>query len=339
MTARLPSSRPPASVATSPTVVPSSISRTPWSRTAPETVTRAVPRVIEPAGGPVPVLAEPGDQGRVGQALDVLDERRASIDAPLRHARRRRGRPGVPAVEVVDRRGRLAGHVADRGRHDAGRTADLVPALVDGPGHRRDRRMVFLADVEDDLVGANRLRRQDRAVDHEVRPARHQDPVLEARGLALGAVRDDDGATVAALGHGSPLAPDREPGPAAAEQAARLEVRDEVAPCASQRKLAQPRDVGTEGLGAAPGGGPARSRWAIWFVVNGCSARRVAIDGAMGPWRPAQPGGLNHMRHRTGGRFPHRGRTKGPGHHLPAAGSLRGSRPGGPGACSKPYGW
>ena len=104
----------PASAATSPIVVPSSISRTPCvPRGAGHRDQGRAPR-LEPAGRPVPRVAEPGDEGRVGEALDVLDERRPAPHAVLRDARRRRGRPGVPAVDVVDRRRCLAGHVADR---------------------------------------------------------------------------------------------------------------------------------------------------------------------------------------------------------------------------------
>src|SRR2546425_1105080 len=54
---------------------------------------------------------------------------------------------------------------------------------------RRFRLCVLDTDIEDDVVGANRSRREQRAVDHQVRPGRHQRAILETQRLALRAVR------------------------------------------------------------------------------------------------------------------------------------------------------
>ncbi len=128
---------------------------------------------------------------------------------------------------------------------------DLGPALVDGPAHGSHGRLVLPADVEDDLVGADGLRRQVGPVNHEMRPMRHQDPVLGAGRLALGTVHQDDGRAALPFGQGTPLATDREAGAAAAEQPACLEARDEIEVVVSARKCAEPREMGVEALGIA----------------------------------------------------------------------------------------
>jgi hypothetical protein len=151
----------------------------------------------------------------------------------------------------VNRRGRLAGNVADGSRHDASRLADLARPLVERLPDRRDGRFVLHPDVEDDLLGADRLGGQDGPVDHEMRPARHQDPILGARRFAFGAVRDDDGPPVAALSHGPPLASHREAGTTPTEQPARLEVGDEIAAPEAARQGADPGHVSAEGLRVA----------------------------------------------------------------------------------------
>ncbi len=87
---------------------------------------------------------------------------------------------------------------------------------------------MFLTDVEHDLLGADRVGGQDRAVDHEVGPVGHQHTILVARGLPLGAVRDDDSRAVHSLRERSPFASDREAGAASTQQPARLERVDDV---------------------------------------------------------------------------------------------------------------
>ena len=88
---------------------------------------------------------------------------------------------------------------------------------------------MFTADIEDDVVGTNRARGEQRAVDHEVRPGRHQRSVLEAERLTLGPVREHDRVSGRALGDRSPLASDREAGAAPAEEPTRLQLGDQLA--------------------------------------------------------------------------------------------------------------
>jgi len=86
---------------------------------------------------------------------------------------------------------------------------------------------MLLARVEDDLVGADRVCGQDRAIKDEVRSVSHQDPILEACRLAFRTVHNDHGPTTSSLRERTPLAPDRESGAAPAKEATRLERVDE----------------------------------------------------------------------------------------------------------------
>src|SRR2546425_7124962 len=88
---------------------------------------------------------------------------------------------------------------------------------------------VLDADIENDVVGANRSRREQRAVDYEVRPGLHQRAILETQRLALGAVREHNRVSRGALGDRSPLAADREAGAPSAEEAAGLQLGDQLA--------------------------------------------------------------------------------------------------------------
>ena len=134
------------------------------------------------------------------------------------------------------------------------------------------------ADVEDDLVGIDRIRGEDRAVDHEVRSVGHERPVLEAGRLALGAVHDDDRPAARALGDRPPLAPDRETGTATTEEAARLEVVDEVPSDRAWRGRGPSLAWCASSRSATPSsGGPASRRSVVGWKVNLCSV--VIPDG------------------------------------------------------------
>ena len=98
-------------------------------------------------------------------------------------------------------------------------------------------------DGEDHLAGADRLRGGDCTVDDEMRVGRHQRRVLRARRFAFGAVGDHDG--VSPSRDGAELDGGRETGAAAAGEAARLELGDElVAP--ELRQWAVTHQVGAE---------------------------------------------------------------------------------------------
>ena len=157
-----------------------------------------------PAELAIPVVSVSGDEGRLGETLDVLDERRPAVDAALVRPRGRAGRPAVAVVDEVDRGRFLAGDIGRRGRDErdghvaAGplsRVALAERAFEGDPGGA-----MLGPDVQDDPVGADRAGREDRAVEHEMWPGRHQRPVLGAHGLALGAIGQDHGAAGRALG-------------------------------------------------------------------------------------------------------------------------------------------
>jgi hypothetical protein len=112
---------------------------------------------------------------------------------------------------------------------------------------------VLLADVDHDLLGADGLRGQDRAIDHEVRAVGHEGAVLGASRLALGAVHDDDRAAVGAFRDRPPLAAHGKARPTATEQAARFEGRDEVASGGLRRD--GPKSLEVLGVGLRPGRG------------------------------------------------------------------------------------
>jgi hypothetical protein len=76
----------------------------------------------------------------------------------------------------------------------------------------------------------------------------HQDPILGTRHFTFGAIGHDHGLAAAAVGQCTPLAPDRETRAASAEEAARVEVGDEIAPVGRAWQAAEPLDVCAEAL-------------------------------------------------------------------------------------------
>ena len=187
---------------------------------------------LRAAGAAVPGLPGTGDQGDVRERLDVLDEGRPAVDAALEGSRRDRRGPRVALVHVVDR-GRLLARDVPLGRGDQlDGDARVEPGPASRPLGQRTRDggpggAVRLADVEDDAPRTDRGGRELGAVEHEVRPAGHEDAVLGAERLALGAVDEHDRVAAGPLGDGRPLARDREPGAAATEEAGGVELRDQ----------------------------------------------------------------------------------------------------------------
>src|SRR5207237_10935292 len=94
-------------------------------------------------------------------------------------------------VQVVADRRRLAGDVADRRLYQPDRDAIPPDALGDGATHGAHRIPVLAPHVHDQLLGADRLRRDEPAVDHQVRAEMHERAVLRDEGLTLGAVGYD----------------------------------------------------------------------------------------------------------------------------------------------------
>ncbi len=161
------------------------------------------------------------------QALDVLDDGRAGIDPALERTRGRGDRAGVAGIDEMDRRRLLAGDVRVRRIEQLDRDAQ-VRALAERPVDGCARGAMGAPDVDRDPVRADRVGRDQRAVDDQVRAKLEQDPILRAERLAFGAVDEHGGGSAVLAGDGSPLATDREARAAAAEQATRLEDRDHV---------------------------------------------------------------------------------------------------------------
>ena len=155
------------------------------------------PPGLAASGFAIPAVTEPCDQRRVGEALDVLHQRRSAVDAALERPRRRRGRPGIALVHEVDRGGLLARDVRARRRDDLdgdprGALAAHGTPLLDRPVERVDRVPVLGADIQDDAPRPDGVGRQLRAVEHEVRAGGHEHAVLRGERLALGPVDEDD---------------------------------------------------------------------------------------------------------------------------------------------------
>src|SRR5260221_14094310 len=96
----------------------------------------------------------------------------------------------------------------------------------------RDPVRITGAGGENDIRRAGEPRRNDGAVEHEMWIRGKENLVLCARGLALGAVRDDDGR--AAPGDGAQLRRRREARAAAAGETARFDLREQ--PLARERR-------------------------------------------------------------------------------------------------------
>src|SRR5206468_648309 len=106
------------------------------------------------------------------------------------------------------------------------------------------RRLVALADVQQDLVGAHRRCGELRPVEHEVRAEEQQRAILVTERLAFGPVDQDDGSRPdGPFRDRAPLAPDRKSGPAAAQQPARLELTDEPGAAADLGQAAEALEV------------------------------------------------------------------------------------------------
>src|SRR6202035_4522833 len=71
--------------------------------------------------------------------------------------------------------------------------------------------------------------REQRPVDHQVRPCLHQGSIFVAQWLALGTVRQHDRAPGGPLGDASPLAADGKGGPTSAQEPTRLQFGDQLA--------------------------------------------------------------------------------------------------------------
>ena len=105
-------------------------------------------------------------------------------------------------------------------------------------------------DIKDDGLGADGVRCQKSAIDHQVWTTGHQRPVLEAGRFAFRAVHHQGGMAAGPLGNRPPFATDRESGAASTEDAGVLQLSDEIATMARPWKRAEPSEVSHVGFRA-----------------------------------------------------------------------------------------
>src|SRR6266852_9721401 len=136
----------------------------------------------EPVGSALEYLAHPV------QRLHVVLERRQAEEAQLRNVRRTQPRHAALALDRLDHRRFLAadistGAAAKMNRRQLARR--ILLQRGDFLFQYGAAAMVFVAQVDVDLVDADRPRRDERAFDEAVRIALEIPAVLEGAGLAL----------------------------------------------------------------------------------------------------------------------------------------------------------
>ena len=170
--------------------------------------------------------------------LDVVDQARRGVQAG--HGRERRLRPGLAALalERLEQRRLLAADVGAGAAVEDDRDAAEQLRLV----HLRQRvaqdlelAQVLAADVDEDALGLDRVRRDQAALDQPERDGEHDLAVLERAWLGLVRVDDEVGRLAGALGEEARLAAGREEGAAASAQARVEDLLDD------RRRLQLPR--------------------------------------------------------------------------------------------------
>ena len=136
------------------------------------------------------------DDRRVAERLDVVDQRRALVEALVGGEGRLQARVAALALERVEQAGLLAADVGalaavhdqvERvvGAEDALAQVALLVGLGDGRVEDVRLQLVLAADEDEALVRAGRDRADDAALDQQVRVLLHQQPVLEGARLGL----------------------------------------------------------------------------------------------------------------------------------------------------------
>ena len=176
-----------------------------------------------------PIGSKTGDQRKLSQGLDVLYERRRLADPPLERQRRGEGRLGDAPVEELDERRLLSCNesVRDRDRSQANPLVQPGPALRNCGREGIEPFAVGSRDGHDRFARAEGLRGGGCSVQDQVREIPQEDLVLAADRLPLGAVRDHDGTSPPSRDR-TKLRRRREPGPAPAQEAARLDKHRQV---------------------------------------------------------------------------------------------------------------
>ena len=181
--------------------------------------------------------AELDDVRQRRQRLDVVDQRRALVEALVGGERRLQARVAAFALERVEQAGLLAADVgagaAVQDERAVEARAEDVAAEVAGLVGLGDRRvehvgllLVLAADVDERLRRVDRVGGDDDALDQLMRVLLHQLAVLERPGLGLVGV-DDDVLLHRALRDERGLRAHREAGAAAPAQAGGLERVDQ----------------------------------------------------------------------------------------------------------------
>ena len=205
-----------------------------------------VPGDAEELGAGVVRLAEPREPGaaaaqdrrRDRDRLDVVDGRRAAVEAHIGRERRLQPRHALLALEAFEQRRLLAADIGAGAVVDVAverEAVDVVLAdqprligLVDGALQRLALADVFAADVDVGGVRPHGEAGDEAALDEEMRIVPHDLPVLAGAGLRLVGVDDEVvRAAVRLLRHERPFEPGREAGAAAPAQARLLHLVDD----------------------------------------------------------------------------------------------------------------
>src|SRR5690606_12068690 len=205
-------------------------------------------RALLGAERPVPLGAVPDDVRHGRDRLDVVDRRGHAEGADGRGERRLDAWLAAAALERVHEARLFTADVGaraavqrdvdvDAGAEDvlAGQPGGV--GVLDGAGQDLRRLEELAADVDVDVLRADRVSADQRALDELVRRPADQLAVLE--GARLGLVRVDEQVVRLAvvLGHGAPLDAGREAGAAAAAQPALLDHLDDLIAAHAERLL------------------------------------------------------------------------------------------------------
>ena len=148
--------------------------------------------VLRRAGASPPRRAEPGDEGDVGQRLDVVHEGRSPVDPSL-------GRAGEASPSAWRRRRSRSGSAPTphRRRSGTGVATISIPSVSTRSAtavRTASRAARFSRSTQTIARSApTAMAAAIDAVEHQMRSETEQDGVLSAGGLSLGAVGDHDG--------------------------------------------------------------------------------------------------------------------------------------------------
>src|SRR5579871_4286656 len=195
--------------------------------------------IVWPADRRKPGRATPQNIGRDRNGLDVIDRRRAAIEADIGGEWRLQPRLALLAFEAFEQRGLLAADIGTgaMGDIEIERPAvDIVLADQLRLIGLIDRRLQMLALPDElaahiDVTGmrAHREARKQATLDEQMRIMPHDLAVLAGAGLGLVGIDDEIAwaSVLGLLGHERPLHAGRETRPAAPAQARRLHLVDD----------------------------------------------------------------------------------------------------------------